>query len=227
MLWRCSRVSSLSKAVAGARDESMMNILIADDQELVRDAIASFLRMEPDFTVDAVPDFASAIEAVRREGPYDLVLLDYMMPGMNGLTGLAAMKKLQQDKPVAILSGTAPRAVAEQALGEGAAGFLPKTMSTKSLVAAVHFMAAGEIYAPISMMTERDPAPTTVAGAQLTPRELEVLKLLCRGMANKEIARDLDLQEPTVKLHVKTLYRKIDAKNRTHAAMIAKEAGFA
>ena len=86
-------------------------------------------------------------------------------------------------------------------------------------------MAAGEVYAPISMMTERDATPTVVAGAQLTSRELEVLKLLCRGLANKEIARELDLQEPTVKLHVKTLYRKIDAKNRTHAAMIAKEAG--
>jgi DNA-binding NarL/FixJ family response regulator len=59
----------------------------------------------------------------------------------------------------------------------------------------------------------------------LTPRELDVLRRLCRGMANKEIARDLDLQEVTVKLHVKTLYRKIDARNRTHAAMIAKEAG--
>ncbi len=123
------------------------------------------------------------------------------------------------------MSGTAQRAVAEQALSEGAAGFLPKTMSTKSLIAAARFMAAGEIYAPLAMMTEREAQPATVAGAQLTPRELEVLKLLCRGLANKEIARELDLQEPTVKLHVKTLYRKIDAKNRTHAAMIAKEAG--
>ena len=115
--------------------------------------------------------------------------------------------------------------MAEQALAEGAAGFLPKTMSTKSLIAAVRFMAAGEIYAPISMMTERDQQQTTVAGAQLTPREMDVLKRLCRGLANKEIARELDLQEVTVKLHIKTLYRKIDAKNRTHAAMIAKEAG--
>ncbi len=202
-----------------------MKILIADDQELVRDAIAAFLRMEPDFIVESTPDFATAAEAVKRNGAYDLVLLDYMMPGMNGLTGLAAMKKLQQGKPVAILSGTAPRAVAEQALAEGAAGFLPKTMSTKSLVAAARFMAAGEIYAPLSMMTERDTGPTTVAGAQLTSREHEVLKLLCRGLANKEIARELDLQEPTVKLHVKTLYRKIDAKNRTQAAMIGKESG--
>ena len=202
-----------------------MKILIADDQELVREAIAAFLRMEPDFTVDATSDFPSAVEAVKRNGTYDLVLLDYMMPGMNGLSGLAAMKKLQEGKPVAILSGTAPRAVAEQALGEGAAGFLPKTMSTRSLIAAARFMAAGEVYAPLAMMTEREDASTTVAGVQLTSRELEVLKLLCRGLANKEIARELDLQEPTIKLHVKTLYRKIGAKNRTHAAMIAKESG--
>lgn len=202
-----------------------MKILIADDQELVREAIAAFLRMEPDFTVDATSDFPSAVEAVKRNGTYDLVLLDYMMPGMNGLSGLAAMKKLQEGKPVAILSGTAPRAVAEQALGEGAAGFLPKTMSTRSLIAAARFMAAGEVYAPLAMMTEREDVSTTVAGVQLTSRELEVLKLLCRGLANKEIARELDLQEPTVKLHVKTLYRKISAKNRTHAAMIAKESG--
>lgn len=202
-----------------------MRILLVDDQELVRDTIAAFLRQEESMDVDVGFDFASAVEMVRKNGPYDLVLLDYMMPGMNGLAGLTAMKKLQGTKPVAIISGTAPRSVAEQALAEGASGFLPKTMSTRSLLAAVRFMAAGEIYAPISMMTERDAQPTSVAGAQLTPRELDVLKRLCRGMANKEIARELDLQEVTVKLHIKTLYRKIDAKNRTHAAMIAKEAG--
>ncbi len=202
-----------------------MRILLVDDQELVRDTIAAFLRKEEDIEVAVASDFPSSVEVALKNGPFDLVLLDYMMPGMNGLAGLAAMKKLQGTKPVAILSGTAPRSVAEQALAEGAAGFLPKTMSTKSLMAAIRFMAAGEIYAPISMMTERDQQQTTVAGAQLTPREMDVLNLLCRGLANKEIARELELQEVTVKLHIKTLYRKIDAKNRTHAAMIAKQAG--
>lgn len=202
-----------------------MRILLADDQELVRDTIAAFLRQEEGLTVEVARDFQSAIDLVRTAGAFDLVLLDYLMPGMNGLAGLAAMKKQQGTKPVAIISGSAPRSVAEQALSEGASGFLPKTMSTRSLVAAVRFMAAGEIYAPISLMTERDSQPATVAGAQLTPRELDVLKRLCRGLANKEIARELDLQEVTVKLHIKTLYRKISAKNRTHAAMIAKEAG--
>jgi DNA-binding NarL/FixJ family response regulator len=125
---------------------------------------------------------------------------------------------------VAILSGTAPRSVAEAALAAGAAGFLPKTMSTRTLVAAIRFMAAGEVYAPMTMMTEREPT-ASLAGAHLSERETEVLRYLCEGLANKEIARRIDLQEVTVKLHVKTLYRKIGARNRTHAAMLAKEAG--
>jgi len=202
-----------------------MKILLADDQELVRDTIAAFLRLEPGLEVDVAADFPAALVLVRQGGGYDLILLDYMMPGMNGLTGLAAMRAAVPGLPVAILSGTATRAVAEQALAEGAAGFLPKTMSTKTLIAAIRFMAAGEIYAPMTMMTEREAPSATLGGAQLTTRETEVLRLLCQGMANKEIARELDLQKVTVKLHVKTLYRKIDARNRTHAAMIAKEAG--
>jgi two-component system, NarL family, nitrate/nitrite response regulator NarL len=202
-----------------------MKILLADDQELVREAIAAFLRQEQDFSVDVAADFSTATDAVKRSGPYDVILLDYMMPGMNGLSGLAAMRTLAIGTPVAILSGSAPRSVADQALAGGAAGFLPKTMSTKSLIAATRFMAAGEVYAPIQMLTERDSDQTSIGTAQLTPREADVLRRICRGMANKEIARELDLQEVTVKLHVKTLYRKIDARNRTHAAMIAKEAG--
>jgi DNA-binding NarL/FixJ family response regulator len=202
-----------------------MKILLADDQELVRDTIAAFLRLEPGLEVEVAADFPAALALVRQDGAYDLILLDYMMPGMNGLAGLAAMRAAVPGLPVAILSGTAPRAVAEQALAEGAAGFLPKTMSTKTLTAAIRFMSAGEIYAPMAMMTERGAPSATLAGAQLTTRETEVLRLLCQGFANKEIARELHLQEVTVKLHVKTLYRKIHAKNRTHAAMIAKEAG--
>ncbi|NBZ89176.1 response regulator [Stagnihabitans tardus] len=201
-----------------------MKILLADDQELVRDTIAAFLRAEPGIEVDVASDFPAALQAATAAKP-DLILLDYTMPGMNGLGGLAAMRAACPGIPVALLSGTAPRAVAEQALAEGAAGFLPKTMATRTLLAAIRFMAAGEIYAPMSLMTEREQTAAALGGAQLSQRETEVLRLLCRGLANKEIARELNLQEVTVKLHVKTLYRKIDARNRTQAAMIAKEAG--
>lgn len=201
-----------------------MKILLADDQELVRDTIAAFLRLEPGIEVDVAADFPAALKLATLARP-DLILLDYTMPGMNGLGGLSAMRAACPGIPVALISGTAPRSVAEQALGEGAAGFLPKTMATRTLLAAIRFMAAGEIYAPMSFMTEREATTASLGGAQLSQRETEVLRLLCRGLANKEIARELNLQEVTVKLHVKTLYRKIDARNRTQAAMIAKEAG--
>jgi DNA-binding NarL/FixJ family response regulator len=216
---------SLGNSPAFYNFEGHVKILLADDQELVRDTIALFLRMEPGMEVELAADFPAALALVRQGGSKVLILLDYMMPGMNGLAGLAAMRAATPGTPVAILSGIAQRGVAEQALAAGAAGFLPKTMSAKSLIAAIRFMIAGEIYAPMAMLTERMAPSATLAGAQLTVRETEVLRLLCQGLANKEIARELDLQEVTVKLHVKTLYRKIDARNRTHAAMLAKEAG--
>lgn len=96
-------------------------------------------------TVSSLPE---ALDTVREVGAFDLVLLDYSMPGMDGLDGLAKMRKANNEKPVAILSGTAPREVAEAALKAYAQGFVPKTLAAKSLVVAAQFMAAGEIYAP-------------------------------------------------------------------------------
>ena len=88
-------------------------------------------------------------------------------------------------------------------------------MAAKSLVHAVRFMAAGEQYAPIKFMTEKEPETKHPLAEQLSEREMQVLDGLCRGLANKEIARDLEITEPTVKLHMKTLYRKVGAANRT------------
>ena len=202
-----------------------MHVLLADDHELVRDTISAFLEREPGITITVVGDFHAAAQKMLREGPYDLVLLDYGMPGMNGLEGLRSARELNFGKPVAILSGTATRQIAEDALAAGAIGFLPKSMAAKSLIHAIRFMAAGEQYAPIQFMTEREEVAENALASRLTKRELEALTGLLRGRSNKEIARDLDLQEVTVKLHVKTLCRKLEARNRTHAAMIAKEAG--
>ncbi|MFV0300421.1 MAG: response regulator transcription factor [Paracoccus sp. (in: a-proteobacteria)] len=203
-----------------------MRIVLADDQELVRETIAAFLRSEPDITVDVARDLPHAIEVARKAPRPDLILLDYMMPGMDRLLGLQKMKRALPGVPVAILSGAAQQVVAEQAVAAGAAGFLPKTMTTRSLLAAVRFMAAGEIYAPPPAPgAQRSETAPGSAATHLTPREMDVLKRLCQGLTNKEIANDLGLQEVTVKLHVKTLGRKIGARNRTHAVMIAREMG--
>jgi two-component system nitrate/nitrite response regulator NarL len=202
-----------------------MRILLADDHELVRETIAAFLENEDGFKVVQAGDLPSVEAALRTHDPFDLVLLDYEMPGMNGLDGLQKIIDLVRRKPVALISGAANKAIAATALNMGAAGFLPKTMAAASLVNAVKFMAMGEKYAPVDFMTKEDEERHHPLMDVLTERELEVLSCLTRGLANKEIAREIGLQEVTIKLHVKTLCRKLKAKNRTQAAMIAKEAG--
>ncbi|WP_116082417.1 response regulator [Tropicimonas sp. IMCC34011] len=201
-----------------------MRILIADDHELLRDMLVLYFEGEAGFEVETAADRASA-EARMAETPYDLVLLDYSMPGMDGIASLDEILARKDAPRVAIISGTASPEIAEQALASGAAGFLPKTLSARSLVNAVRFMAMGEQYAPLDFLRGGDDGPAHPLTEKLSQREIQVLEGLTQGKSNKEIARDLDIREPTVKLHMKTLYRKIGASNRTQAAMIAKDAG--
>ena len=202
-----------------------MRVLIADDHDLLRDTLVLFLEAQDNIETSSAADLAGAHKLIETEDPYDLILLDLNMPGMHGLDGLKRTLALGDGQRVALLSGEATKEIAEQALEAGAAGFVPKTLSAKSMINAVKFMAMGEQYAPIDFMTAVDDTPAHPLAEKLTPRELQVLKGLTEGKSNKEIARDLDITEPTIKLHMKTLYRKLDAANRTQAALIAREAG--
>lgn len=200
-----------------------LHILLADDHDLVRETIAAFLLAEGFATVMTAASLPEALDLLRRN-TFDLALLDYNMPGMNGFDGLKQARSLAKSCPVAIVSGTSSRDLAEAALAAGAIGFVPKTLSSRAMVAAIRVMAAGDVFNPVGILHFDSGA--TVGSASLTKREADVLRGICKGLANKEIARELDLQEVTVKLHVKTLSRKLSAKNRTHAAMIARDAGY-
>ena len=202
-----------------------MRILLADDHDLVLETLAAFLKAEGQFEVKTCGSLDAALERIGNDPKYDLVLLDYNMPGMNGLEGLQKAIAASFGQPVALMSGTANKTIAQDAIDAGAIGFLPKTIAAKSMVNAVKFMAIGETYVPLEFLNAEEAVPEIPLAKKLTEREMQVLGGLCRGLSNKELARDLDLQEVTIKLHVKTLCRKLEAKNRTQAAMIGKEAG--
>ncbi|MDW3224385.1 MAG: response regulator transcription factor [Paracoccaceae bacterium] len=202
-----------------------MRVLIADDHELVLDTLVAYIEATGGIEVVTAPDFQTARKKIETEAAFDLVLLDLNMPGMNGMEGLQTAIGMEGATRVALITGEASRDLAEKALELGAAGFVPKTLPAKSLVNAIRFMAMGEKYIPAGFMSGAEAQNDHPLAKKLTQREMQVLKGLTEGKSNKEIARDLDLSEPTIKLHVKTLYRKVGASNRTQAALTAKEAG--
>jgi DNA-binding NarL/FixJ family response regulator len=201
-----------------------MKILVADDHDLVRETIAAFLIAEGIEQVDMAATLPEVL-ALLRGGGFDLALVDQALPGMAGLDGLAQAIAVAPGTGIALLSASVSRELAEAVMEMGARGFVPKKMAARAMVSAVRVMARGENFAPMGLL-QADPGPGAML-ASLTAREVSVLRGLCEGKSNKEIARDLALQEVTVKLHVKTLSRKLAARNRTHAAMIARSVGFA
>ncbi|MBB6254885.1 DNA-binding NarL/FixJ family response regulator [Nitrospirillum iridis] len=163
-----------------------------------------------------------AVVALRQDKAIDLLILDLRMPGMNGLDGLQRVRTEFPALKVALMSGLARPDEIRGAFTRGAVGFLPKTLSATELLSAIQTMLQGERFIPTDLNTA-----DTADGASFTRREREVLDYLLQGRSNKEIARSLELEEVTVKLHVRGICRKLGAKNRTQAVMRAVEMGIA
>lgn len=194
-----------------------MRILLADDHVLMRELLAQFIEAHFDARVVTAMSLAEAQSIMEMSEKFDLVLLEWRLPGMDGVASIEEIMRVSRNSPLAILSGSALQDTARMAIKAGAVGFLPKSMSVTSLIPALRLMIGGGVFLPYEWMQR---SPTGVA-ADLTTRELEVLNGISHGHTNKKIARDFGLKEVTIKLHVKTMCRKLNAKNRAHAAAIA------
>lgn len=217
-----------------------MKLLIADDHTLFRDALIQFIeRSDPMISVTLAKDLYQVI-AILEENPYqDLVMLDLRMPGMEGVAGFKLIKEKFPDQRVALMSGIAEPEDVQKALDLGAVGYFPKTLSGKAMLSGIRQVVDGEIFIPedktgqAMMPSYRGSKPSLPETKEnrpnqkvnFTPREKEVIGYLLQGASNKEIANALDVKVVTVKLHVRGVCRKLNAKNRTHAALKAREIG--
>jgi DNA-binding NarL/FixJ family response regulator len=154
-----------------------------------------------------------------------VVLLDLNMPGMNGVTGLRRAIKANGTKPVAIITGNPSPRMLDEIMNAGASGIVLKTTAVKSLANAIRFMHSGEIYMPLELVRERQSPVRAVRHGNLSDKEMTVLGCLAEGKQNKEIANDLQLAEPTIKMHVTAICRKLGAHNRTQAVVLARDLG--
>jgi DNA-binding NarL/FixJ family response regulator len=203
-----------------------LRILLADDHDLVRDALGALLMKDsPSIELVTVCDLPVALEAFRTQGPFDVVILDLRMPGMDGLAGAERMVKLTGTVPVVLMSGSARTADVQAALRIGVRGFVPKTIAGKSLMNAVRLVASGEVYVPMEFVASAVEKGNDIAG--LSARERDVLVELRQGRSNKEIAKTLDIAETTVKLHLRSISDKLQARNRTEIVIRAIDAGLA
>ncbi|KKW68182.1 XRE family transcriptional regulator [Lampropedia cohaerens] len=217
----------------------MIRILLVDDHTLFRSGLQLLLRRQPDFEV--VGEAADGVEGLKRarELRPDVILLDLNMPGLSGLEVLQVLSQDLPDCAVLVLTVSEEGDELAQALRNGARGYLVKNIHAEALVSSIRKVVAGEpVIDPgmtaklIAQFRSQAPVPDHAAAPEtarstLTAREQDVVRLLARGASNKVIARELDVTESTVKIHVQNVLKKLNLNSRVQVAVYAVEHGLA
>ena len=212
-----------------------MNILVVDDHALFREGLKFLLQqLDTKLLLEEAGNCTQALERVAARR-YELILLDLNMPGMNRLDALAALREAAPDVPVVVLSGEGDPAIVRAAIERGAMGFIPKSATPEVLIQALRLVLAHGVYLPVEMLTVANvpsavPTAAFAAGSAgvlpgLTPRQMDVLRCVIHGKPNKIIARELDVSEATIKVHVSAVLRALGTRNRTEAVYAAAKMG--
>ncbi len=213
-----------------------MKILLVDDHALFREGLKHLLKsLDAELALDEADDCAGALTLSERSA-YDLVLLDLKIPGVQGLDALEALRRTRPDTPVVVVSGEDDPRVIRAAIERGAMGFVPKASTPEIMIQALRLVLANGVYLPPGVVDlaipNGAPLPELLRGGQgevrlpgLTPRQMDVLRCVIQGKANKVIARELDISEATVKAHLSSVLRALGVNNRTEAVYAAAKLG--
>lgn len=201
--------------------------LICDDHALLREALAGTVAIGwPEADIIEVGDFEAAWAAAARAP--DLIISDLTMPGAEPADGIRRLRQLAPNTPILVVTANQDEALLLAMFDLGVAGFVPKTSRTAIIAAAISLVLSGGTYIPPSLLDlvsrGENAKPPVPRQQRLTPRQIDVLRLIASGRSSKEIARSLDLSPATVKAHAAAAMSALGAANRTEAVVIASAA---
>jgi DNA-binding NarL/FixJ family response regulator len=209
--------------MSNSTSERRIRLMIVDDHFVVRSGVVASLALEDDLEVVAEAENGEQVQELFRQKKPDVVIMDLRLPGKNGIEAAALLTKEFPTARVLMFTTYDGDEDIYRATQAGAFGYLLKSSPREELLAAIRALAKGERYLPPAISSR---LASRVAGPDLSPRELEILQLLGRGLSNKEIGAQLFISEDTVKRHISNLFVKLKVNDRAQATAEAIRRGF-
>ncbi len=206
------------------------SVVIVDDHPLYSDALSAALRLVfPNCTIEARQTLGDTLSLLDKGFVPDLVMFDLKLPDVNGISGFESLRDRVPDTPILVISSLTSVEIVAALMEKGAAGFLPKDASAQVLKSALFDVSTGRKFVPKSYQTAAAaPASDEMCRkdqskiSELTPQQARIMKLICAGKPNKQIAYELNLAEATVKAHITALLRRLGVQHRTQAAVLVE-----